>query len=273
MSPPPYTTIPLRPLHPLHPLVWPFCTKDNVPTTIYHYFTASTAYCIHCILCPLHPLVWPFCTKDNVHTTIYHYSTVSTAYCIHCIHWFDLFAPKTMSPPPYTTIPLYPLHTASIASTGLTFLHQRQWPHHHIPLFHYIHCVLHPLHPLHPLVWPFCTKDDVSTTIYHYSTASTAYCILHPLVWPFCTKNNVPTTIYHYSTAYCVHCVHCVHWFFPTTHIYCVHCMTHCIGDLFALKVMVPTTHICWIHCVSWPFCTNTYCIHCIHCYPTYPTR
>ena len=37
--------------------------------------------------------------------------------------------------------------------------------------------------------------------------------------------------------------------------------------DLFALKVMVPITHICWVHCVSWPFCTNTYCVHCMtHC-------
>ena len=174
----------------LHPLVWPFCTKDNVPTTIYHYSTASTAstvYCVHCLtastestglmflhqrqcllrplctastvccvhcmlrplrpLCtvstlwlhPLNPLVWPFCIKDNVPTTIYHYST---ARCI--------------------------LRTAS---TGLTFLHQRQCPHHHIPLFH---CVLH---PLHPLVWPFSIKDNVPTTIYHYSTASTLYCI------------------------------------------------------------------------------------------------
>ena len=109
-------------LRPLHPLVGPFCTKDNVPTTIYHYSTASTAYCIYCILCAL--------------------GTVSTAYYIH---WFDLFAPKTMSPPPYTTIPLHPLCTAS---TSLTFLYQRQCPHHHIPLFHFIHCVHCILHPL-----------------------------------------------------------------------------------------------------------------------------
>ena len=34
--------------------------------------------------------------------------------------------------------------------------------------------------------------------------------------------------------------------------------------DLLALKVTVPTTHICSVHCVSWPFCTNTYCIHCV---------
>ena len=109
------------------------------------------------------------------------YGGVSTVYCIQCIHWFDLFAPKTMSPPPYTTnslhtvtiIPLHPLSnastgltflyqrqcplfycihcvlcTASTVSTGLTFLYQRQCPHHHIPLFHCINCVLHLLHPL-----------------------------------------------------------------------------------------------------------------------------
>ena len=56
------------------------------------------------------------------------YSTISlrTTSCIlyiHYIHWFDLFAPKTMSPPPYTTIPL---HTASTV--------------------YCIHCILCPLH-------------------------------------------------------------------------------------------------------------------------------
>ena len=117
--------------------------KTMSPTTIYHYSTASTAYCIYCILCAL--------------------GTVSTAYCIHCIHWLDL-------------------------------LHQRQCPHHHIPLFHCIHSILHLLHtvctgycvPLHTASTtstgfdPFCTKDNVPTTIYHYSTAS--HCVLHPLV-------------------------------------------------------------------------------------------
>ena len=37
-------------------------------------------------------------------TTIYHYPT---AHCMYCILWFDVFAPKTMSPPPYTTITAY----------------------------------------------------------------------------------------------------------------------------------------------------------------------
>ena len=192
MSKLPFTTIPL------HPLVWPFCTKDYVPTTIYHYLTMSTAsiasigltflhqrQCLHYHIAniPLHPsgltflhqrqcphqhiplfhcihLVWLFCTKNNVPTTIYHYSTVSTGltllyqrlcpnhhiplfdyvHCIHCIHWFDIFAPKTMSPLPYANIPLHP--------SGLTFLHQRQCPHQHIPLFHCIHCILSPLKSL-----------------------------------------------------------------------------------------------------------------------------
>ena len=49
---------------------------------------------------------------------VYHYSTASTAYCID---WFDLFAPKTMSPPPYTTIPLRLLHIVSTAHCGHTF--------------------------------------------------------------------------------------------------------------------------------------------------------
>ena len=104
--------------------------------------------------------VKPVDAVHSGHTTIYHYSTASTVSTAYCIHWFDLFAPKTMSPSPYTIIPLHPLckycvhcllHllcTASTAFTGLTFLHQRQCPHHHIPLFHCVHCILHPLHPL-----------------------------------------------------------------------------------------------------------------------------
>ena len=144
-------------LYPLDPLVWPFCTKDNVPTTIYHYFTASTAYCVHWFdlfvsktmsqppyttiplhpLCPLHPLVWPFCAKDNVPTTIYHYYTASTAYCIH---WFDLFAPRTMSPPSYTTIPLCTASTAYCIHWFDLFVSKTMSP----PPYTTI--LLHPLH-------------------------------------------------------------------------------------------------------------------------------
>ena len=41
------------------------------------------------------------------------YGGVCAVYCIHCIHWFDLFTPKTLSPLPYTTISLHPLHTVA----------------------------------------------------------------------------------------------------------------------------------------------------------------
>ena len=73
-----------------------------------------------------------------------------------------------MSPPPYTTMPLHPLCTAS---TGLTFLHQRQCPHHHIPLFH---CILCPLH-----------------------TASTGLTFLYQRQ---CPSHHIPL----------FHCIHCV---------------------------------------------------------------
>ena len=96
-------------------------------------------HCIHCVhwfdllhqrQCSHHhiPLFYCvhwfdlFCTKDNVPTTIYHYSTASTAYCIHSV-----------------------LHLLCTASTSLFFLHQGQCLHHHIPLFHCVHCILHPL--------------------------------------------------------------------------------------------------------------------------------
>ena len=147
-APPPYTTIPLHTLctaycilHPLCPLVWPFCVKDNVPTTMYHYSTASTAYCI------LRPLVWPFLYQRQ---GPYHH-----IWLFHCV--------------------LCPLCTAFTASTGLTIMLQRQCPHQHIPLFH---CILH---QLRPLVWAFCTKDNFPTTIYHYSTVYCVHSLLHPL--------------------------------------------------------------------------------------------
>ena len=270
MSPPPYTTIPL---HPLHPLVWHFCPKDNVPTTIYHYSTVSTAHCIHwfdlfcnkdnvpttvyhystayCVLHPLrplHPLVWPFCIKDNVPTTIYHYST---AYCVHCVLWFDLFVSKTMSPPPYTTILLHPLHTESTE--------------------YCIHCILHPLCPL-------CT---VSTVWLH---------ALNPLVWHFWIKDNVPTTIYHYSTASTAYCIYCVPASTVST-VYCVHCVTACTestGLTFLNQRQCPPPPyktillctgycvLCPLHPLVWSFlyqrqCPHHhiplfYCIQCILC-------
>ena len=97
---------------------------------------------------------------------------------IHCIHWFDLFAPKTMFPPSYSTIPLCPLH---------------------------------------PLVWPFCTKDNVPSTICHYSTmstistASTGLTFLHERQ---CPHHHIP--LFHcVNCIYCVHCIHCV----PSSHL------------------------------------------------------
>ena len=87
-------------------------------------------WCVHCILHPLRPL----CTAS-----IYHYSTVSIGLTFlhqrqcfhhdiplfHCVHWFDLFAPKTMSPPPYTNIPQRPLHPLRppLPVTFVLFLH------------------------------------------------------------------------------------------------------------------------------------------------------
>ena len=66
------------------------CPHNHIPLF-------DCVHCVHWVLCPL-------CD------------------CIHWIHWLDLFAPKTMSPPPYITIPLCVLH---MASTVLIFLHQR----------------------------------------------------------------------------------------------------------------------------------------------------
>ena len=60
-----------------------------------------------------------------------------TVYTVHCVtastesSGLTFLHQRTMSPLPYITIPLCPLHTTS---TGLTFLHQRQCLHHHIPL-------------------------------------------------------------------------------------------------------------------------------------------
>ena len=211
----------------MHPLVWPFWIKNNVPTTIYHY---STVYCVHSLLCPLctvstmwmHPLnwlVWPFCTKDNVSTTIYHYSMASTAYCL--------------------------LHTAS---TGFTFLYQRQCPHHHIPLFYCVHCVLHPL--------------------------STGLNFLYQRQWS-------PPPYNHYSTVYCIHCIHCVHC------VLCPLCdCIHWIHwfDLFVSKIMcqppyttIPlhplrtastaSTGLSFLHQRQCPHHIRLFhCIHCILC-------
>ena len=103
-----------------------------------------------------------------------------------------------------STIPLHPLCTAS---TGLTFLHQRQCPHHHIPLFHCIHCILHPL----------CTASTASTglTILHQRQCPHHHipifrCIHWFDLFVSKTMSLLPyTTIPLRSTAYCVHCILC----------------------------------------------------------------
>ena len=110
-----------------------------------------------------------------------------TAYCFHCIYWFGLFVSKTLSPPPYTTILLHPLCTAS---TGLTFLHPRQCPHHHIPLFYCVYCIL--------------------------STAFTASTGLTFLYQRQCPHHHIP--LFHWvlhplhtaSTASIVYCIHTI---------------------------------------------------------------
>ena len=65
---------------------------------------------------------------------------------LFCVHWFDIFAPKTMSPPPYTTIPLHPL----CALVDL-FAPKTMSPPPHTTI---------PLHPLH-------TASTVSTPSSH----------------------------------------------------------------------------------------------------------
>ena len=129
-------------------------------------------------------------TVDSVPTTICHYSTASTAYCIL---WFDLFVSKTMSLPPYTTILLRPLRTASTVSTGLNFLHQRQCPHHNITLFH---CVLCPLHS--------AFTASTASTVYcvHCVTASTESTGLTFLHQRQCPHHHIP--LFH-----CIHCLLC----------------------------------------------------------------
>ena len=108
------------------------------------------------------------------------YGGVSAVYCIQCIHWFDLFAAKTLS-------------------------------HHHIPLFHCIHCILQPLvHCIHCVHW---------FDLFVSKTMSPP---------PYTT---IP--LYTASTAYCIHCIHCV--LCPLCTAYCVHCILHLLCTLCPL--------------------------------------
>ena len=205
MSPTAYTTIPLHTASTASTgLTFWYqrqCPHQHIP--LFHCIlrllhTAPTEYCIHCInwfdlfaprQCPHQHIPLFHCVLCLLHTA-------STEYCIHCVNWFDLFTPKTMSPPPYTTIPL---RTASTASTGLTFWYQRQCPHHHIPLFY---CVLCPqstastgltfLHqrqsPHHHIPLFHCVLHTASTglTFLHqrqcpHHHIPLFHCVLHPL--------------------------------------------------------------------------------------------
>ena len=173
------------------------CSGFCIYCVLHPLHTVSTVYRIYCILCPLH--------------------TVSTAYCVHCIHWFDLFCTKDNVP----TI-IYHYSTVSTVSTVycihcvlcpllihcLIFLHQRQCPHHYMPLFHFIHCV---------------------------------HCILHPLVWPFCNKDNVPTTII--PPFHCIHCIYCIHCILFPLH-------TESTGLTFLHQRQCPHHHIPLFRCV-----------------------
>ena len=195
LSPPPYITITMHPLCNASTGLT-FLYQRQCPTTIYHYSTVSTAYCIHCV--HLFDLFVSKTMSPPPYTTI-PLCPLRTVYCIHC---FDLFVSKTMSPPPHTTIPLRTASTAycvhcvlcrlcdcATEATGLTFLHQRQCPHHHIPLFHCIHCALHTASTAYFVHCVHCVTASTESTgltfLYQRQcprhTIPLFYCILHPL--------------------------------------------------------------------------------------------
>ena len=134
--------------------------------------------------------------------------------------------------------------------TVLTFLYQRQCPHHHIPLFHCIHCILHPL----------CTVSTASTglTFLHqrqcphnhiplfHCVLCTAYCVHCFDLFVSKTMSPPPYTTIPLHTASTVYCINCIHWF-----------------DLFAPKTMSPN-HIPLFHCVLRPLHTMS-TVHCVH--------
>ena len=190
MSPPPYTTILLCPLH--------------------TGFTESTGLTfLHQRQCPQHHIPLFYCMHCVLHLTVY------------CIHWFDLFAPKTMSPQPYTTIPLCTAYCVlCTASTVLTFLYQRQCPHHHIPLFH---CILHPLHTVSTV---YCVHSVTA------ATESTGLTFLHQRQCP-----------YHHIPLF--HCINCI-----------LH--TASTGLTFLYQRQSPHHHIPLFYCI------HLYCIHCV---------
>ena len=159
---------------------------------------------------------------------------------VHPLHHWP-FAPKTMSPPPYTTIPLcttycvplYPLvwpfynvpttiyhYSTAILSLSYCvlwfdlYLHQRQCPHHHIT---------------NSTAFSYCIPG---LTFLHQSinVLSLFHCILRTVStawgWPFCTKGNGPDCPYLLSTLCQLTFLH-QHLLHPV-HPHCIHCYPIC---------------------------------------------
>ena len=141
----------------------------------------------------------------------------------------------------------------STASTGLTFLHQRQCPHHHMPLFHCIHCAH----------WfdLFATRDNVPTTLYHYSTTSTGLTFFAPKTMfkpPYTTiplhqvdliglTLFAPKTISPVPYATISLCLLCpLHTASTVSTAYCIQCVLHPLHplkfDLFGWPTTIATT-------------------------------
>ena len=79
---------------------WMWWMQSNSSKCSHHHIPLF--HCVHCIH-------W-FDLFHQRQCSLHHIPLFDYVHCIHCIHWFGLFAPKTMSPPPYSTIPLCPLH-------------------------------------------------------------------------------------------------------------------------------------------------------------------
>ena len=83
-----------------------YICNDTVPTTTASIASIGLTF-LHQRHCPHHHLplfhyvyhihwfdLFALKTMPHHHIPLFH--------CIHCVHWFDLFTPKTLSPPPYT---------------------------------------------------------------------------------------------------------------------------------------------------------------------------
>ena len=129
------TTKYLHSLHPLHTVSTVYCIHCVLhlllpvsSTYCIQLCTASTPYCIDCFLYPLHTAstaycvgvyftVCPFCTKDSIP---HHHIHIFTVYCVGSIYCVGFW------PPIFTVWTPFP--------AWVTFLHQRQHAHQHIPI-------------------------------------------------------------------------------------------------------------------------------------------